>query len=183
MPECRIEHQPPSKIRGFMKATVFWITGLPGAGKTTLAKTVVEYLKGNGVPTVWLDGDALRNALGVSARHDRAGRLEMAQSYARLAGLLVEQGFSVVVSTVSLFHDIHVANRTMFESYLEIFLEIDPVDSRSGPRAHLYSLAEEFNPFIGFEKPIAPHISLSPYTSDQSNWSSIVTEEIRSRFF
>jgi adenylylsulfate kinase len=165
-----------------MKATVFWITGLPGAGKTTLARTVVEYLKGNGVPTVWLDGDALRNALGVSSRHDRAGRFEMAQSYARLAGLFVEQEFSVVVSTVSLFHDIHAANRTMFDSYLEVFLEVDPVDSKSGPRAHLYSLEEELNPFIAFEKPIAPHISLSTCTSDQSNWSSTVTEEIRSRF-
>jgi adenylylsulfate kinase-like enzyme len=51
-------------------AGLVWITGFSGAGKTTVAKLVVEHLKKQGVPTVFLDGDEIEvswaNALGIN---------------------------------------------------------------------------------------------------------------------
>ena len=42
----------------------YWITGLSGAGKTTLSKFLAEYLRNSGKPTVLLDGDELRSVFG-----------------------------------------------------------------------------------------------------------------------
>lgn len=83
---------------------VIWLTGLSGAGKTTLARALLKYLP----RAVLLDGDELREALGVATSgFDAASRKKLALTYARLAGLLARQGLTVVVATISLFHDVH----------------------------------------------------------------------------
>ena len=45
------------------KGVLVWITGLPGAGKTTLGKEILKKIK-NYYPTVFIDGDAVRKIIG-----------------------------------------------------------------------------------------------------------------------
>ena len=45
------------------KGCVLWITGLSGAGKTTLATEIGNNLKNIGIPNILIDGDAIRNIL------------------------------------------------------------------------------------------------------------------------
>ena len=45
------------------KGCVIWITGLSGAGKTTLAMEIGNNLKNIGIPNILIDGDAIRNIL------------------------------------------------------------------------------------------------------------------------
>ena len=45
------------------KGCVIWITGLSGAGKTTLATKIGNNLKNIGIPNILIDGDAIRNIL------------------------------------------------------------------------------------------------------------------------
>lgn len=105
---------------------VLWITGLSGAGKSTLARALCARLP----QSILLDGDALRSVLGATtSAFDRAGRLGLAQTYARLCGLLAEQGYTVVIATISLFHEIHAWNRENLPGYVEIFLDV-PEDVR-----------------------------------------------------
>lgn len=105
---------------------VIWITGLSGAGKTTLAKAVQQYLHTLAVPCLHLDGDAVREAIqDQMIGHDKASRLANAYRIARLAKLLVEQNTCVCVSTMSLFHEIHAWNRANFSHYYEILLTVD----------------------------------------------------------
>ena len=100
---------------------VIWITGLSGAGKTTLGKALQGALPGS----VLLDGDALRDVLGVaSSGFDRENRLGLALTYARFAKLVAEQGLTVIVATISLFHEIHTWNRGNLPGYVEVFLDI-----------------------------------------------------------
>lgn len=100
---------------------VFWITGLSGSGKTTLAKA----LHGNMPESILLDGDELREVLGAaSSAFDRPGRLNLALTYARLCKLLAGQGHSVIIATISLFHEVHVWNRAHLPGYMEIFLDV-----------------------------------------------------------
>src|SRR5947209_8843532 len=75
---------------------VIWLTGLSGAGKSTVAREVVNRLHGRGIRPVLLDGDELRGALGVSGSYDRASRRQLAFVYARLCRLLACQGHTVV---------------------------------------------------------------------------------------
>ena len=106
---------------------VIWITGLAGAGKTSLANQVIHQLRDGGVPCLQLDGDVLRGVIG-ETRHDRESRLCMAYRISRLAALVAEQGFIAVVSTISLFHEVHAQNRSASIRYLEVLVEC-PMDN------------------------------------------------------
>jgi adenylylsulfate kinase-like enzyme len=77
---------------------MIWITGNSGSGKTTLAKRLRK-------DEVLLDGDDLR---GVWTDLDlsEAGRREQNLRVARLARLLADQGFGVIVATICPYRDL-----------------------------------------------------------------------------
>ncbi len=102
---------------------VIWITGLSGVGKTTTAAHLVVRLREQGRGVVHLDGDDIRRTLPENVTgYTKDDRLKLARHYVGLAKLLYDQGFVVVVSTVSLFHSIHDLNRTLFARYLEVLI-------------------------------------------------------------
>lgn len=110
---------------------VIWITGLSGAGKTTLASAVVSRLRADGRPVVQLDGDELRDVLGAVAsnvqNHGREARLALAMKYSHLCRLIASQGITVVIATISLFREIHQWNRQNLPGYFEVYLKV-PID-------------------------------------------------------
>src|SRR5580658_2984713 len=79
---------------------VFWITGLSGAGKTTLGRELWRRLRAAGRPVVFLDGDALRSAIAEDLGHDARDRRRSAMRNARLCRLLADQGSDVVCATI-----------------------------------------------------------------------------------
>lgn len=101
---------------------VLWITGLSGAGKTTLAKAILKQDKRK---WIHLDGDELRSVLSVQHELTIESRKSLATSYSSLAKMLSEQGFDVIVSTVSLFHSIQHWNRENITNYFEVFIDAD----------------------------------------------------------
>jgi len=110
------------------KGKVFWITGLSGAGKTTLALELVKRLRSEGFPVIFLDGDELREVFGAASfnkkNHGREGRLALAMQYAHLCRVLAGQGFTVVIATISLFREVHQWNRQNLPGYFEIYLKV-----------------------------------------------------------
>ena len=108
---------------------VFWITGLSGTGKTTLGNFLNQELEQKHKKTVFLDGDILRKDIFSLENnldpHIRSTRLSLAKKYINLCKLLYDQGFIVIISTISLFKEVHSINRKTFKNYCEIFLDID----------------------------------------------------------
>ena len=90
---------------------VVWVTGLPNSGKSTIADLVSVILRNSGVHPVRLDGDCLRKVLPPIFGYAPADRRALALFYAGLASELSRQGHLVIVSTVSLFHEVHEWNR------------------------------------------------------------------------
>ena len=107
---------------------VIWITGLSGSGKSTLATLLTLRIRQCGEPTILLDGDELRNVLGVADtnanNHRREARLLIAMKYSHLCQLLASQGFTVVIATISLFREVHKWNRENLPSYFEVYLKV-----------------------------------------------------------
>jgi adenylylsulfate kinase len=142
---------------------VIWITGLSGAGKTTLARALVDHLP----EAILLDGDELREALGVFDRgFDTTSRKSLALTYARLAGLLARQGSMVVVATISLFHEVHAWNRDHLPGYLEVFLDVPEKTRRARDPKGLYAAEQEgrvtdmAGSALRVELPLSPHLRL-----------------------
>lgn len=102
--------------------SVIWITGLSGAGKTTLARALLPLLP---EPSILLDGDEMREALTLVANgYDYESRKRLAHTYARLCKLVASQGAITVCATISLFHEVHAWNRENLPGYYEVFLDI-----------------------------------------------------------
>ena len=104
---------------------VLWLTGLSGAGKSTVARKLAAHLRGSGCPTVFLDGDDVRLAVADShIGHDRDSRLINAMRICRLAKLIAEQGFTVVVATMSMFREVYSWNRENQPGYFEVLIRV-----------------------------------------------------------
>lgn len=107
-----------------MQGVLVYITGLSGSGKTTLAKEAVKHIEGTlGIKPVFLDGDLLRECV-VNNDYSTQGRFNMASYYVRISKLLVDQGFIVVLSTISMFDKVRAFNTENFQNYLEVYLEV-----------------------------------------------------------
>jgi bifunctional enzyme CysN/CysC len=85
---------------GQVGATV-WFTGLPGAGKSTVAAAVEESLITSGLRAFLLDGDNLRHGLNGDLGFDETARRENVRRTAHVARLLAESGTIALVSLVS----------------------------------------------------------------------------------
>jgi len=111
--------------------TVIWITGLSGAGKSSLAIEVAGQLRVKGEHVVLLDGDDLRAVFGSVAGNVRnyglEGRFSLAMQYAHLCRVIAAQGLTVVIATISLFKEVHAWNRENLPGYCEIYLKV-PVE-------------------------------------------------------
>jgi adenylylsulfate kinase len=139
---------------------IIWITGLSGAGKTTLANEVAARLRKLGEAVVMLDGDELRKVFGAMAansqNHGREGRLALAMQYAHLCRVIAAQGLTVVIATISLFREVHAWNRTNQLSYFEVYLKV-PVEElgRRDPKGiYRRFYAGELTHVAGLDLPI-----------------------------
>ncbi|MDE2713823.1 MAG: adenylyl-sulfate kinase, partial [Verrucomicrobiota bacterium] len=147
---------------------VLWITGLSGSGKSTIATAAAEQLRAHGERPVVLDGDAVRAAIADSKTgHDVTSRLANAYRISRLAQLLAEQGQTVIVPTMSLFHEIHEWNRAHLPNYFETWVDVDWAELCQRDARGLYSRAArgEVKNVAGFDleydRPAQPDLVLN----------------------
>lgn len=82
-------------------AQVIWLTGLSGAGKTTLAMALKEKLLEKSIHSVVLDGDVLRTGINVNLGFSTADRLENIRRVAEIAKLFSQNQQMVIVATIS----------------------------------------------------------------------------------
>lgn len=128
---------------------VIWITGYPGAGKTTVGTALYKMLKKERNDVVLLDGDKMRWAIGEEQDYSLEGREKMAMKYARLCHVLSSQGLIVICCTVSMFERVWQWNRRHITDYFEIYLRVSFDVLRKRDKKHLYS---------GFESGLVKHV-------------------------
>ena len=105
---------------------LIWITGFSSSGKTTVSRKVNFSLKEQGCKTVFLDGDDLRGIFGNTWGFERSQRIEAAKVYFRLCSHLTAQGYVVIISSISMFQEIHDWVRENITNSIQIMLNVPP---------------------------------------------------------
>ena len=105
---------------------IYWFTGQPGAGKTTLAKQLKDYLHPSN--TILVDGDDIRDIFQ-NKDYSENGRRQNIQKAQDIAQFLNAKGNSVIVSLVSPYKD----QRDTFKqnpNVVEIYVHTDEIRGR-----------------------------------------------------
>ncbi len=121
-----------------------WITGFSGAGKTTVAKHLQKNLHIVNIKSILLDGDEIRSALTLVTNYSFEERKKIAFSYSRLAKLLTDQGFYVIVATISMFEEVRQWNRQNNPNYFEVYLKVSEEIRLKRDLKGLYSSCKDF---------------------------------------
>lgn len=119
--------------------TVYWITGLSGAGKTTIGKVFYKRMKEQYPNTVFLDGDTLRDVFGGCFGYSQDERRKCAMCYSRLCAMLQQQGMNVICCTISMFDSVREWNRENITDYKEIYVKVSMQTLHERDQKGLYS--------------------------------------------
>jgi len=106
------------------KGTVYFFTGLSGAGKTTLGGLFYRRLKARKPNAVLLDGDVMRPAFGEDVGYTHEDRLRWAGRIFRVCKLLSDQGIDVVVCSIAMYGSVRAWNRENIPNYREIYIRV-----------------------------------------------------------
>jgi adenylylsulfate kinase-like enzyme len=136
---------------------VYWITGLAGAGKTSVGEILVELLRKQNRNVVFLDGDVLREVFGNSFGYSYEERKKLAFIYSKLCKMLAEQGLAVVCCTIAMLDVVREWNSANISSYTEVYLKVPFSVLKARNQKGLYS---ELNEEPSFEYPKNPHLTI-----------------------
>jgi bifunctional enzyme CysN/CysC len=168
-------------------AAVLWLTGLSGAGKTTIAREVERRLFEEGVQTMLLEGDQLRHGLCGDLGFSPDDRRENIRRVGEVARLFFQQGCVVICTFVSPYRSDREALRALFPKgrFFEVYVHA-PLDvlQRRDPKG-LYRRHEE-GTLVGltgldspYEVPEAPELSLSTDRLSVEECASALLERFR----
>ena len=106
------------------KGILFWITGLSGSGKTTIAKKIENHISKKYGATIIVSGDNLRKMFNFK-KFSRKDRLAYASIYSKFCKCITDNKINIILSTVSLFHKVRKWNRSNINNYIEIYIQSD----------------------------------------------------------
>lgn len=155
------------------RRSVVWLTGLSGAGKTTIAKLLVEKLQAKGEPAVLLDGDEIREIFNITG-FDKKSRDENVRMVGRIAAFLQRRGTIAVVSMISPYSDVRKECRDMAKDFTEVHVStpLTVCERRDVKGLYKRVRAGEIKSFTGihedapYQEPVYPELVID--TQDKS---------------
>ncbi|MET0776449.1 MAG: adenylyl-sulfate kinase [Pseudomonas mandelii] len=163
VPTASINREQRESRNGHHGAAIL-LTGLPAAGKSTLAQALHAELFERGVQSVVLDGDGLRVGLNRDLGFSDSDRLENIRRASELAALLVENGQIVILAMIAPLVELReVFARRLGEDYREVWCSASlAVCEQRDPKGH-YARARrgDLAGFTGISAPYEPPPSAS----------------------
>jgi len=173
-------------IKG-QKPCVLWLTGLSGAGKSTIANLVEKQLLSLGRHTYLLDGDNVRHGLNRDLGFTDADRVENIRRVAEVAKLMTEAGLIVLVSFISPFRAERRMARSLFGpgEFLEVHVDtpLEVAEARDVKGLYRKARRGELKNFTGIDSPYEPpehpeiYIDTTHAAAEES--ATLIVEELR----
>ena len=151
---------------------VLWLTGLSGAGKSTVAAKLGPALAERGHRVELLDGDEVRTNLCQGLGFSRQDRDTNIARIGYVAGKLARHGVAVLVAAISPYRQARDQVRASVDTFVEVHVAapLDTCAQRDPKGLYAKALAGEIPHFTGvsdpYEPPLAPELVL--HTEDQS---------------
>ena len=134
-----------------------WLTGLSGAGKSTIANLVAQELTARGHRACVLDGDDVRRGLTKDLGFTAADRAENVRRVAEVARLMVDAGLTVLVALISPFRAGRERARALFADgeFYEVFVDTPLAVAEQRDPKGLYAKARAgaLRDFTGLDSP------------------------------
>ncbi len=171
------------------KPAVLWFTGLPGAGKSTVANLVEAGLHARGVHTLLLDGDNVRHGLNKDLGFTEADRVENIRRIGEVAKLMTEAGLVVLCAFISPFRAERQMVRELIDQgeFIEVFVDtpLDQCITRDPKGLYRRALAGEIKNFTGvdqpYEAPESPELHLMAGSEEAGLLAQQVIDELTRR--
>ncbi|MBH0236992.1 sulfate adenylyltransferase subunit CysN [Methylobrevis albus] len=142
------------------KPVVIWLTGLSGAGKSTIANLVEKKLHLLGRHTYTLDGDNVRHGLNRDLGFTDADRVENIRRVAETAKLFVDAGLIVMVSFISPFRSERLMARELMGpgEFIEVHVDtpLEIAEARDVKGLYRKARAGQIKNFTGIDSPYEP---------------------------
>ncbi|WP_107311798.1 sulfate adenylyltransferase subunit CysN [Burkholderia metallica] len=139
---------------------IVWLTGLSGAGKSTIANLVEKRLHALGKHTYLLDGDNVRHGLNRDLGFTEADRVENIRRVAEVARLMLDAGLITLVSFISPFRAERDMARALVgrDEFVEVFVDTPLAVAEERDPKGLYKKARrgELKHFTGIDSPYEP---------------------------
>ncbi|CAF1301693.1 unnamed protein product [Adineta ricciae] len=148
--------------RGTFRGSTVWLTGLSGAGKSTTAFALEEYIVSKGLPAYCLDGDNIRFGLNKNLGFSNEDRVENIRRIAEVAKLFADAGIMCIVAFISPFEEDREGARKLHEDagipFIEVFVSTPLAVCESRDKKGLYEKARKgmIKGFTGIDAPYQP---------------------------
>jgi bifunctional enzyme CysN/CysC len=177
---ARLKHQRPC---------VLWLTGLSGAGKSTIANVLERKLHLLGHHTYLLDGDNIRHGLNKDLGFTDADRVENIRRIAEVAKLMVDAGLIVIAALISPFRSERRMARDLLAEgeFIEIFVDtpLEVAERRDPKRLYAKARRGEIKHFTGvdspYERPETPEVRIDTSAMSPEAAADRILEELRRR--
>ena len=150
------------------KGFTLWLTGLSGAGKTTLAAELARELRARALRVEVLDGDQVRTNLSKGLGFSKKDRDTNIRCIGYVCRLLSRNGVAAISAVISPYREVRAEVRRLVEQdgaeFVEVFVKcpIDVLMERDMKGLYKKALAGEIRGFTGvddpYEEPLAPDV-------------------------
>ena len=140
-----------------VKASVVWLTGLSGSGKSTIARWLAEQLEREGRPVELLDGDAIREVFP-NTGFTRPERDAHVKRVGYLASRLEHHGVTVIASLVSPYRESRDFVRHLSRDFIEVHVStpLEECERRDVKGHYARARRGEVRNFTGVDDPYEP---------------------------